>query len=215
MKILSREFSLKEKILILVLVLILLALAYYQFVDQPIRQALAAAEAEEQSLTTELTAVEAKLEKMRRMREELDAIIGKATEMGSYNNSKAELALLNDYLADTVKYNISFANVSRDGDQIRRNFSLQFTASDYDTVERVISRLATCPLRCQVSEMRCSIARSWYRNGEVFAFYYGYYDYTDAELVYTYTVSITATFFETMVGGTADQGLPQSSAAAN
>lgn len=210
MKKLTREFTLREKILILVLVLILLALAYYQFVDQPIRTALATAEAEEESLTIQLTAVEAKLEKMRKMRAEVESVIGTASEMGSYNNSKAELALLNDYLQDTEKYNISFANVTRDGDQIRRQFTLTFTARDYESVERVISRFTKCPLRCLVSDMRCNIGRSWLRNGELVNYYYGI---TDGELVITYTVTINATFYETMVGGTADAGLPQTSAA--
>ena len=43
MKVLSRSFSLKEKILLLLLSLILVGLAYYQFVDQPVRSALATA----------------------------------------------------------------------------------------------------------------------------------------------------------------------------
>ena len=46
MKILSRDFTLKEKLLMLLLGLVLVGLAYYNFVDQPVRTSLASAEAE-------------------------------------------------------------------------------------------------------------------------------------------------------------------------
>ncbi len=203
MKVFSREFTLKEKILMLVLILALLGMAYYQFVDVPLRAQLTAAQAETESLNVELAAVEAKLEKMRRMRTELDAVIGTATEMGSYNNSKVELALLNGILANTDKYSISFANVTRSGDQIRRSFTLQFSAPDYNTVEKVIAELAQCHYRCLVSDMNCNISRHWVR-----------YENMADRLEISYGVSLSATFYETMVGGVADSGLPESGAAA-
>ena len=54
MKVLSRDFSTKEKLLILVLALVLVALAYYQFVHRAVVDALASAQAEADSLTVEL-----------------------------------------------------------------------------------------------------------------------------------------------------------------
>lgn len=198
MKVLSRSFTTKEKLLLLLLCLILVGLAYYQFVDQPVRQALDAAHAEAESLTTELKTVEAKLQKMRRMRAEMEDITagGTASEMGSYNNSKAEIAMLNDVLRDTLEYSITFANVTRNGDQIRRNFTLQFTTDNYQTVERILSSLAESHYRCLVGDVRCSASKE----GNV--------------LTGNITINATATFFETMVGGTPDAGLPESKPAA-
>ena len=37
MKVMSRDFTLLEKLMLILLVLILLGLAYYYFVDQPVR----------------------------------------------------------------------------------------------------------------------------------------------------------------------------------
>ena len=74
MKALSRSFTLKEKILLLLLSLVLVGLAYYQFVDQPVRSALAQAQAEADSLSMELNAVNSKLATMRKMRTELDDV---------------------------------------------------------------------------------------------------------------------------------------------
>ncbi len=193
MKVISREFSLKEKILLLLLSLVLVGLAYYQFVDRPVRETVTSAHRETQELKTELKTVEAKLEKMRRMRSEIEDVTagGTASEMYSYNNSKAEIALLNDILGDTLQYAITFENVTREGDQIRRDFSLQFTVDKYDAVEGVLQALNGSPYRCLIGDVRCSANR----DGNIM----------DGNV----TVNAVATFYETMVGGTPDAGLPE------
>lgn len=194
MKVLSRDFSLKEKLLLLFLSLILVGFAYYQFVDRPVRSTVESAHAEAQSLSAELKTVEAKLEKMHRMRDELDDVTagGSASEMGSYNNSKAEIEALNDILSDALQYSITFSNVTRDKDQIRRNFTLQFTTDDYDNLERTVSALNENHYRCLIGDMRCTSSR------------------TENVMDGNVTVNATATFYETMVGGTPDAGLPES-----
>ena len=193
MKVMSREFSLKEKLLLLLLCLVLVGLAYYQFVDRPVRETVSSAHAEAQSMAIELKSVEAKLDKMRRMRSEIDDVTagGTASEMASYNNSKAEIALLNDILGDTLQYSITFENVTRTGDQIRRNFSLQFTVDSYDAVEDVLRALNESRYRCLIGDVRCSANR----DGNI--------------MEGNVTVNAGATFYETMVGGTPDAGLPE------
>ena len=200
MKALSRDFSLKEKILLLFLCLVLVGLAYYQFVDRPVRESLAAAQAEADSLTVELTAVQSKLELMRRMRDEVEDITagGTASEMGSYNNSKEELAYLNDILQAADQYTISFSEVTRDGDQIRRNFALQVTAESYEAMETILSRLYGSHYRCLIGDIRCSAPE---RN---------VYGVLEGRI----SVNATATFFETLVGGVPDAGLPADQSAA-
>ena len=194
MKVLSRDFTLKEKLLLLLLSLVLVGLAYYQFVDQPVRSKVESAHAEANALTTELKTVEAKLEKMHRMRNELDDVTagGTASEMGSYNNSKEEYQVLNDILGNALTYSITFANVTRDNDQIRRNFTFQFTMDDYEAMEEMIDDLLENHYRCLIDDLRCTASR----DGDV----------TEG----TITVNGTATFYETMVGGTPDAGLPES-----
>ena len=95
MKILSRDFSTREKVLIVILVAILIVLGYYWLVDTPVRNGIAEADAEMQSAELELTAVSAKIGEMQRMQAELDALgsEGRGASMASYNNSAAEYAL--------------------------------------------------------------------------------------------------------------------------
>ena len=199
MKNMNREFTTREKLLILLLCLILVGLAYYQFVDQPVRTALNNAHAERDSLLTELTAVNAKLTVMRRMRDEMEDITagGTVSEMKSYNNSKPEIALLNDILRGTPDYTITFADVTRDNDQIRRNFSLTFVSDKYESIQRIVKQLSESPYRCLIGDLKISVTR-----GKTMA---------EGPI----NVNATATFFETMVGGVVDAGLPATSAAAS
>lgn len=190
MKILSRDFTTVEKILLTLLGVILVVLVYYRFVDQPVRTAINTAVSERETLQSELDVVNAQVERLDRMEAELDQIKaeGTASLMPSYNNSKEELRLLNDVLSVTTQYSISFADVTRDGNQIRRAFTLQFRCPSYATMEQVLSALANSPYRCLIGDINCSI------------------DNKDPQS--SVSVSATATFYETMVGGTPDSGLP-------
>lgn len=198
MKAMNRNFSMKERLLLLLLGLILVGLAYYQFVDKPVRKSIEIANAKAESLSVELRTVEAKLDRMRSMRSEIEDITagGAASEMGSYNNSKAEIALLNDILGDAKTYSITFADVTRDGDQIRRNFTLQFTTDSYGLVEHMLSELSNSHYRCMIGDLRCTANKN------------------NNLMEGTISVNATATFYETMVGGTPDAGLPESKPAA-
>ena len=198
MKVLSRDFTLKEKILLLILSLALIGLAYYQFIDQPVRRELDAAKSEQETLQIELDAVQIQLAQLKKMEQELDSLSNDNTLgiMGSYNNSKAEIALLNDILEDTQQYSIAFSDVTRNGDLIRRNFSLQFTASDYEEAIQILTRLGRSECRCRLGNLYCESEDGNVLKGPV-------------------SVSATATFYETMVGGKADAGLPKDQAAAS
>ena len=191
MKFLSRDFTTGEKILILALVLILLGLVYYYFVDMPVRNSIMSDQAEANALQSELDAVQTRLSYLTGIRSKLDELEGKENLgwMGSYNNSEAEVRFLNDVLAITMKYNINFSTVTRNGNQIRRNFSLRFQTADYEAARDVITRLLQGENRCLVGDMRCSVDGG----GSV-------------------TIDATATFYETMVGGEEDAVLPSDSA---
>ncbi len=194
MKIMSRDFTRAEKFLILVLVLVLLGLAYYYFVDRQVRDAIASAESEAEMLQSQIDTTEERLVYLRSIQQKMDKLEeeGNLVWMPSYNNSKAEVAFLNDLLEETLNYSVSFSNVSRVGDQIRRSFTLQYTTEDFEEAIDLMYELCNGENRCIVSDVRCSIS-------------------TDE----TTTINQSATFFETMVGGTPDSALPGGSAAVN
>ena len=190
MKVLSRDFTNKEKALLLALVVLLVALVYYQFIYKPATNAIEKAEAEKANLEVELTTLQARLASLKKMKAELDDIqnAGNVKIMPSYNNSKQINSLLNDVLG-SLGYSITFSNVTRTGDQIRRKISMSFRAPDNASMEKVLSDLVNSDFRCLIEDLRVS-------NG-------------DTEV----SVSTTITFYETLVGGEVDIALPQESAA--
>ncbi len=195
MSIMSRDFTTREKVIILILVLFLMGFCYYQFIDKPVRESLANAEAETAAIQMELTSVQVQIAQLERMRAEIDDITagGLNSYMPSYNNSKAELKLLNDILSSAAQYSVTFTSITRNGDQIRRNFSLQFTAPDYDSMKDIINQLSGVSYRCLIGDLRCGLTNVRISR-----------DVTETYL----SVAATATFYETMVGGVPDAGLP-------
>lgn len=194
MKILSRDFTRIEKIVIFVLALVLVGLFYYQFVDKTVRQAITNANAESQMLQGELDALQVRVAKVQNIKDTMDQMEaeGRLSWMGSYNNGKEEVAFLNGILASTLKYSISFADVTRSGDQIRRSFTLEYQTADYASAQQIVVALCESHNRCLVGDVSCSIDK----DGMV-------------------TVKQSATFYETMVDGTPDAALPSDSARAN
>ncbi len=195
MKLINRDFSLRSKVLLVILGIILVVLVYFQFVDGPVREEIEKARNEKESIQTELIVAQAKAAQLEKMKNEIDQIMANDAVklMSSYNNSKEELETLNKVLSSTLQYSVAFSNVTREGDQIRRNFSLQFTTRDYNTMARVISQLAESDCRCLIGDVSCTDTHN--RDGST-----------------TLLGRATATFDETMVSGTPDAGLPEDSA---
>ncbi len=188
MKIMSRNFTRTEKILLLVLAIVLLGLVYYIFVYRNVSDSIASSNAEKNSLQTEYDGALARLSQLKGMKEEVVDVkkSGSLSRMESYNNSKNETAFLSDILSDTRDYNISFSDVTRNGDQIRRSFSLHYRTGNYREAEAIMLRLCQSRYRCLIGDVNCNIAA----DGET-------------------SMDMTATFFETMVGGVPDAGLPE------
>ena len=192
MKIWSRDFTRTEKILLVILFLLLFGYAYYLLVDSPVRKGIASANAEAQAIEAEMTAVSAKAQYLERLQKELNEVKTRdsLSRMESYNNSNAEVAFLHEVLGDsTLDYTIEFSDITRYKDQIRRNFSVQFRTRDYTGMRKIIEELCASRYRCLVNEIRCQMTT------------------TDRDSYVT--ANVTATFFETMVGGKPDAGLPE------
>ena len=189
MKLLSRNFSTKEKLLIALLAIILIGLVYYKLVYKNIQTALANANAEASTLQSELEMAQIKEAQINQMKNDMTTL-SKSPKMGSYNNSKLETAFLHTVLSGISDYSISFSDVTRNGNQIRRNFTLQYRVPDYDTACDIMKQLTHGEYRCLINDVSCSVGD----NGAT-------------------SISLSGTFYETMVGGTPDSALPQDEAA--
>lgn len=184
MRVMSREFTTTEKILLVVLSIVLLGLLYYRFVFLTTEDSMRSMESQIETTQTELDLANARLNKLNKIENEL-AISDDYSRMESYNASKRETAFLNQVLAGVKDYAISFSDITRDGDQIRRTFTLQFVSDSYKDAVDVVDDLSHGDYRCLVDDIDYSL--------------------TDNKEIY---INLTATFFETMVGGTPDSALP-------
>lgn len=188
MRVMSRNFTRAEKILLVLLAVLLIALIYYRFVYLTVNNSIASSQAEKKSIETDLAVAQQKVAQLEGMKSELDEVMGteKASRMESYNNSKAETSFLSSILQSAKNYSISFSDVTRNGNQIRRSFTLQYMTNNYREAEAIMARLCQGEYRCLISDVDCSL---------------------DTKGVTT--IGLTATFYETMVGGTPDSGLPK------
>lgn len=210
---LSRGFSGKEKFLLLIFILIIIGAAYFYLVDQPVRNRIAAAQTRQEELQTELTISSAKVGKLKKMKEELEAAqtSGKmsSTYMPSYNNVKFEITFLNDILSATKEYTVSFANVTRDGDQIRRSVSLSFTTATYEDARAIIAAICESENRVLVMNTRMeSKAKDLLLAPEEKVETKEDGTVITTNITNDITTNMTLVFYETMVEGVEDTGLP-------
>lgn len=195
MKSLDYELNKRQKITLLVLVVLLLVFCYIQFVDKSMKAEMAQVknsitEAEEerdvaQNRVMNLSAMQKSMEDLKN----LDHL----SFMPSYNASKEELDILNKILTQAESYNISFSKITKDGNQIRRHFTLIFSVKEYQDAMKILSQLDDSEIRCMIGTVSCSTLAA------------GHVSYGNALI----DVTATAIFYETMEGGTPDYGLPE------
>ena len=198
MSILSRELSTREKTLLLVLIVIILAALYYLFIFQPVTDKINASKSNAESLETQLVALDKRVAQIQKMQKSVEEYADNGhivSIMPSYSAGKQELVFLNSTLAASEDYYVGFTDITREGNQIRREFSLKFTVDQYKEAENIINILEHSDLRCLISDFSVNPVENGesIESGKVEA-------------------SCIATFYETMFGGVADAELPADSA---
>ena len=208
MKALSRDFTTKEKIMLVIFCLFLLALAYYRFFYVPTQDQIATANLQRDNYQQELMEVMAKEAQIRKMKEELDELgeLNEVSRIESYNNAKAEITLLNRVLEPASEYSIEFSNLTKNEDLIRRNFTLMFRTDSFVAAKRILSSLEESPYRCVIGDIQYQLTTRRAKEEEPTR---GGHDKYYYDVV---TVTTSATFFETMHGGEADEGLTAATA---
>ena len=95
---------------------------------------------------------------------------------------------MNDVLGD-MGYTITFSDHVKNGDIVRWNITLSFTAPDRATVKKVMKDIAASNYRCLISDMSLTPVTG--------------------KTLSANSISVTAsiTFYETMVGATTNQGI--------
>lgn len=188
----SREFTSREKILLVVLCVLLLGILYYEFIVKDVEETIKKYNTED--LETELLIEQSKAASIMDMEAEMEAAKAESgSVVASYNNIKNEISALNDIFAAATTYNFDFNQAIKDGDAVRRDISISFTASSYNTAESIIEKLHDCKYRCLIRNISINTSSGeGISSGSV-------------------SVSMTVTFFETMYNANTTDGLEESS----
>ncbi len=192
MKFLSRDFTKREQVLLIILGLLLVLVVYYYLVDLPLRNETQRLESERVGLEADVTVAEAKVAEYQRMEEQLAKLGNSATYMESYNNRTNEINFLNDLLSSTAAYSISFSPVTVEGNQVRREFQLAYTCGSYSQAMDILGKLTYGHYRCLISDVGCAPVQN-----------------SNSALTGAVNVTVSATFYETLVGKNTDAGLPE------
>ena len=193
---LNKELTLTEKVLLVILGLVIIGAIYYLFVFTPIEDGIRSAISEQQALESELAVTKARLNKIEKITKELSSDNRSAASyMPSYNAGKEEIDFLHNLLGGATDYSISFTDLTREGDLIRRDFLMSFTTNSFKKAESIITELENSEIRCLVGDVSVSpvFRESNLQDGEVI-------------------VNLGGTFYETMHDGKADKELPEDSA---
>nr|WP_297706946.1 hypothetical protein [uncultured Butyrivibrio sp.] len=193
MKLLTRDFSTREKVLLVILLVVIISAAYYLFVWTTVDDQITSIQSQNQSMETQLMIATAKVEKLQGMSAEMENDLIRSY-MPSYNASKEELDFLHGTLAATEDYLINFTYLTRNGDQIKRGFSLQFTARSYAQAKEIIGALEDSEIRCLIGDYNINPTQKDYHllEGKV-------------------KVVLEGCFYETMYDGVVDKELPKDS----
>ena len=155
MKILSRDFTALEKLILLILVLILMGLGYYRFIDQPVRKGIEEAEAQCEKLQVDLNDVNFRIQEYLDRLNELNEAKELRQSMPSYNSSEEEIKILNDVLSAATSYSFNVEKITLSENQIRRNFTFSFTAPDFRRVKDIFYGLSNSHVRCLIGNVEC------------------------------------------------------------
>lgn len=180
------------RIAVVCLTAALLGGLYYFQVDRPVRRGIREATEEREKMESRLSLMQARAENVSGVSNEMDSLTasGNMSWMPSYNSEEEELDQLHAILdSAAMDYHISLSSVTRNQNQIRRGLELRFTAKSYGTAKEILRQLTHGRYRCLISSASLT-------------------DILETEETGGVKAAVSATFYETMVGGEPDLGLP-------
>ena len=196
---LLKGISKRDRFFIVVVLLIILGCLYKWLFYDAIEERIENEKSQQQSLQMEMDITRSNIAGLLRMQEELELLGDELPQMPSYSAVSSEgnfISTLSGYATD---YNHAFTDLTRDGNLIRRGFTLTFKTRTYDNVKFILEQLSKYKNRCLVNEVKCAEGRAQVKATE---------ESEEEEEVVIYSITIKGTFYETMYEGKADALLP-------
>lgn len=155
---LSKQFTLREKVLLVLLSLLLVGAAYFWLVHQPVEAAMSEISLAMEDADMERTVLQVKRQRLEDMKAELEGILsgtGSGVETPDYDNLQNVMVFLNGILANAGDYSLDFQSVEQpeEGNIVRRVINMSFTCPSYADAVSVLTRLHDCAFRCQIGTL--------------------------------------------------------------
>lgn len=160
---LSRSFSQREKVLLAILVVVILFACYYFAVYEPASTKIAEAEHKVAQLRSDITIEEARASSIQKMKDALESIgYGETaiSETPYYDNAQNVVKELNEILADSIDYNLSFKPILFQNELAIREIQMVFNCENYTIARGIIRDLSTGPYRCDIGTLKIDTASS-------------------------------------------------------
>lgn len=155
MEVLARQFTKREKVLLVLLAILIVGVAYFKLVHEPVTESVENSTNIINTLNTENSLLYVKAERKRQMLSEVDNILqgSNAQEIPAYDNLSQLTAFLNEALKQSQSYDITCGNVQfeENSNIVRRPVQILCIVKDYETAEKIINDIATCPFCSQIS----------------------------------------------------------------
>lgn len=158
----KRKLTAREGLLLGVLAVLAIVVGYIMLFRTPTTDARDKALAETASCKEQTEAARVRLAEKQRMEQELDEIFARNPNplgLADYDNLQAVMVELNTILSATQSYSLSFATVDTTESIIRREVSINYTCSSYDTAKNVLQRLHDSSYRCMLNNITISRGR--------------------------------------------------------
>lgn len=163
---LNRKFTTRETILMFICLFLFFGLFYYVVVYKYTYVTLRQNQQIIENAQDMMMVKYSQYQKMKNMEEEMASTppVGNGT-LEVYNNLKAEMKALNDYLRPAESYNISFSEAKAQGNIVRRTISISFLTDSYDKTCGILEDIKQSPYRSMIGDIQ--ISQNMDRDGAV------------------------------------------------
>ena len=164
----KKGLSSREKILLVILALMAVFAVYYYVFYIPTQEKISYFKAETVRLEDEIMVSEIKIGKLNMMVKELEAIksgdMTNIKELPPYDNSSNVMNSLSTILSKASVYNVSFSGVTEKDGIVRRDITLNFSCTTYETAKAILSDIYNGDYRCLVKDLHITQSGGYYRD---------------------------------------------------
>lgn len=152
-------FNRREIVLLTVLALLLLGGVYYLLVQLPVENATMELTAQREELMVQIDQLSNQKDRMDYMKEVIEekkaeaAVNGRLPEIPSYDNFVPMMSQLNDTLARSGEYSLTFPAVDASGDIVRRPVQMNVRLGSYAQAEQLLRELEYGRFRCLIGDL--------------------------------------------------------------